>query len=292
MTIPEQQLSKWSHHGSQEPSKRTHEAIRSALNAHEWPQGMRYDFYLQGSYRNDTNISGDSDVDVVLELKSAFNHDAPSLSKHEREVLSASFSQATYGWDDFRREALLALENWFGKSLVTQGNKSIKLKAKPPRLAADIVVCLEHRRYASYHSYVTGIEFWALRDKRWVINYPKKHYENGTAKSARTSDRYKRTVRMFKNARNHLESTNRISPGLAPSYFVECLLYNAPDSAFQYSFEDTYLAIVDWMTRADLESLSCQNGQQNLFGSSPEQWSLADAQVFALRLVELWIGWS
>ena len=213
MSIPEQQLSIWSDHGSQEASKRTHEAIRTALNAHDWPQGMTYDFYLQGSYRNDTNIRGDSDVDIVLELTSAFRHDALPLSKSEQERLDESFFPATHNWDDFRREALLALEEWFGTSLVTQGNKAIKLKAKPPRLAADIVVCLEHRRYDSYYSYAQGITFQTLREGRWIINYPKMHYENGVAKSAKTWNRYKRTVRMFKNARNHLESTNRINPG-------------------------------------------------------------------------------
>ena len=36
---------------------------------------------------------------------------------------------------------------------MAQGNKSINLKANPPRLAADIVVCMEHRKYLSYHSY-------------------------------------------------------------------------------------------------------------------------------------------
>ena len=158
-------------------------------------------------------------------------------------------------------------------------------------MAADVVVCMQHRRYTGRYSYVEGITFCALQDKRWIVNYPKEHYNNGAAKSARTSDRYKRTVRMFKNARNHLESTDRIRSGLAPSYFVECLLYNAPDSAFQYGFQDTYCSIVNWMTQNNLDKLVCQNGQQWLFGSSPEQWSVVDAKTFANQLVSLWNEW-
>ena len=101
----------------------------------------------------------------------------------------------------------------FGKALVGQGNKSIKLKADPPRLAADIVVCMEYRRYTSYNSYAPGISFYALQDKRWVVNYPKLHYNNGAQKSTRTWDRYKRTVRMFKTARNCLEDSKaRLGP--------------------------------------------------------------------------------
>ena len=253
---------------------------------------MTYDFYLQGSYRNDTNIRGDSDVDVVLEMTSAFRHDASSLSQHEQQALDSSFQPATYNWNEFRREVLKALEGGFGSSMMGQGNKSIKLKANPPRLAADVVVCMGYRRYHNSYSYAEGITFYALQDKRWIVNYPKEHYKNGAAKSQRTSDRFKRTVRMFKNARNRLESTGRISTDLAPSYFVECLIYNAPDPSFQYGFQDTYRAVVNWMNESTLDRLVCQNGQQWLFGPSSEQWLVEDAKAFANGLVSLWNNWG
>ena len=134
--------------------------------------------------------------------------------------------------------------------------------------------------------------FYALRDKRWILNYPKEHYKNGADKSRRTQDRYKRTVRMFKNARNYLETNRAMSSSLAPSYFVECFLYNAPDSAFQSGFQDTYYSVVNWMVDADLDRLPCQNGQQFLFGPASEQWSVADAKAFAVHLVELWNTWK
>ena len=262
------------------------------LDAHRWPAGMTRDFYLQGSYRNDTNIRVDSDVDVVLELTSAFDHDASALSQYEQGMLDSSFQPATYNWNDFRRETLKALEGGFGGGMMAQGNKSIRLKAAPPRLAADVVVSMKYRRYSSYYSYTEGITFWALRDRHWVVNYPKEHYKNGAAKSARTWDRYKRTVRMFKNARNHLQSTGRIRSDLAPSYFVECLLFNAPDWAFQTGVQETYCSIVNWMAQSSLDELICQNGQQWLFGPSPEQWSVADAKAFANQLAYLWNDWG
>ena len=292
MVIPESQLSTWSHHGSQDSSKLTHEAIRGVLDAYEWPPGMIREFYLQGSYRNDTNIRGDSDVDVVLELKSTINYDTSSLSRYEQEFVAASFGPVTYDWNEFRRQTLKALQAGFGRGMVAQGNKSIKLKADPPRLAADIVVCTTYRPYISFYSYVEGITFWALHDKRWIVNYPKMHQEKGAAKSHRTWDRYKRTVRMFKNARNHLVSTGRIKAELAPSYFVECLLYNAPDAAFQQGFQQTYCSIVNWMNQTNLDELACQNGQQRLFGPSPEHWATGDARAFGNQLTTLWNEWS
>ena len=292
MAIPESQLSRWSHHGPQEASIRTHQAIRSALEAHSWPQEMAYNVFLQGSYRNDTNIRGDSDVDVVVQLPSAFRHDASLLSPFEQNQLDSTFEPALYDWDDFRRDVLRALVNRFGSNLVAQGNKSIKVKADPPRLATDVVACIEYRKYLNYHSYVEGITFWALQGKYWIVNYPKEHYRNGAAKSVSTSDRYKRTVRMFKNARNFLVSNGKINAALAPSYFIESLTYNAPDAAFQSGFQDTYYSIVKWMTSTNLTGLVCQNGQQYLFGPSAEQWSVQDAQAFAGWLAALWNNWS
>ena len=262
------------------------------LNSHEWAPGMTRDFYLQGSYRNDTNIRGDSDVDVVLELTSTVRYDTSSLSQYEQGLISASFQPVSYDWNDFRRDAFKALESGFGSSMVGQGNKSIRLKADPPRLAADVVVCMEHRQYKNVYSYVEGMTFYALHDKRWIVNYPKEHYKNGAAKSSRTWDRYKRTVRMFKNARNHLETAGSISADLAPSYFVESLLYNAPDWAFQQGFQQTYCSIVNWMTQDGLDRLVCQNGQQWLFGPSPDQWFLENAKAFANQLVSLWNNWG
>ena len=291
MAIPESQLSRWSDHGAQDSAIRTHEAIRRVLVTHQWPQGMTYDFYLQGSYRNNTNIRGDSDVDVVLEMTSTFQFGASALSQYQQQVLASTFEPLTYDWNDFRREVLKALTSGFGSHAVGQGNKSIKVKAAQTRLAADVVVCIGHRQYDSLYSYTEGITFCALQDKRWIVNYPKLHYENGAGKSRRTGDRFKRTVRMFKNARNHLVATGKIRAALAPSYFVECLLYNAPDSAFQYGFQDTYHSIVTWMVQSSLDGLVCQNGQQWLFGPSPEQWSLADARSFASHLVSLWNDW-
>ncbi len=292
MLIPESKLSAWSHHGPQQASIRTHETIRRALDNHQWPQGMSYDFYLQGSYHNDTNLTGDSDVDVVLELKSDFRHDLSTLSQQERNLLLSSFETPAYDWNDFRRETLKALAGSFGKALVGQGNKSVRLKGASQRLTADVVVCIEYRRYTSRHSYIPGIAFQALKDKHWVFNFPKLHHDNGAEKGRRTGDRYKRTVRMFKSARNHLESTNQIGSKTAPSYFLECLLYNAPDSAYQSGFQDTFRSIVNWMTQTDLQNLVCQNEQQHLFGGSQEQWSVKSAKTLAKQLGSLWDNWS
>ena len=50
---------------------------------------MHRDFHLQGSYRNDSNIRGYSDVDVALELKSTTDYDTSALTQYEREWIAA-----------------------------------------------------------------------------------------------------------------------------------------------------------------------------------------------------------
>ena len=68
MPIPESTLSKWSHHQAGTAFKQAHVPIREALYAYKWPSEVKFEVFLQGSYKNDTNLGGDSDVDVVVRL--------------------------------------------------------------------------------------------------------------------------------------------------------------------------------------------------------------------------------
>lgn len=63
MAIPESQLETWSHQGAVTTAKTTADSIRNALDSYSsWPDGIYFEVYLQGSYKNDTNIRGDSDI--------------------------------------------------------------------------------------------------------------------------------------------------------------------------------------------------------------------------------------
>ena len=72
MGIPESQLETWSHQGAITTANATHESIRNALNSYEFPDGVDFEVYLQGSYKNDTNIRGDMDVDLAVQINSTF----------------------------------------------------------------------------------------------------------------------------------------------------------------------------------------------------------------------------
>lgn len=294
MPIPESQLERWSHQGAVNTAKRTHESIREALSRYQrWPEGIKYEVYLQGSYKNDTNIRGDSDVDVVVQLNSSFYS---NLSEDQKRRFG--FMSATYDWQRFRSDVLAALREYYGWQKVREGRKSLKVQT--PYLSADVVVCLQYRKYPQYpknaDDYVEGMTFYVQDENRWVVNYPELHYDNGVTKNAqsRTNGWYKPTVRLFKNARTYLIEKNVISPDLAPSYFLECFLYNVPDSEFGSSFQDTFYNVVNWWTnnRENYSEFVCQNEQLFLFGNSPEQWSYEKAFRFVEKMVELWENWK
>jgi hypothetical protein len=289
MPIPEPQLETWSKPGAVETAERTHKSIRAALEAYNWPSGVQYEVYLQGSYRNRTNIRGDSDVDIVVQLNSTFlSNLSVSWKRH------FGFRQASYGWKEFKSDVLKALRNHYqDNSKVSEGKKALKVRTS--YLRADVVVSLQYRKYPdrprSEDDFVEGMTFWVPSENRWVINYPKLHYKNGAKKNKDTNGWYKPTIRMFKNARTYLVDKGVIPADLAPSYFLECLLHNVPNDKFGPNLQSTFREVIIWLRKADFSRFFCQNRQLLLFGSSPEQWSEDRAYRFLEAMVRLWNDW-
>ena len=42
-----------------------HLIIRAALDAYRWPRCIKYEVFLHGSYKNDANVGGDSEVGMA-----------------------------------------------------------------------------------------------------------------------------------------------------------------------------------------------------------------------------------
>ncbi len=281
MTIPESQLETWANRGAITTAKATADSIKKALNSYG-PDGVSFEIYLQGSYKNTTNIRGDSDVDVVAQLNSTFYS---NLSEDQKRILR--IAPASYGWPDFRVDILKALENYYGRNEIIKGNKTLKLKKGSGRLPADIVVCSQYRKYKTVNDsdYIEGMCFWTKNENRLVLNYPKVHYDNGVSKHDNTNKWYKPTVRIFKNMRSFIYRDE------TPSYFLECLVYNVPHSNFGTSYQNSFCNVINWLNKADLDSFICKNGQHKLFGISPEQWNKTQAQTFIAKVISLWNNW-
>ena len=168
MAIPEQQLKTWSRLGAQVRSQRTYESIQKALANRQWPAAMGSPrVYLQGSYRNHTNIAGDSDVDVVVESSDVFYSDLTEAEKRLRAMTPGQFT-----WEEFRDEVFGALAARYSPGRVRQGEKCIHVGGAGDRLNADVVPCCEYRTYGN--GYAKGITFWT-RSGIQVVNYPELH---------------------------------------------------------------------------------------------------------------------
>jgi len=295
MVISEDQLVTWTHQGAITASQTTHESIRVALSRiGDLSLDRDYEIYLQGSYKNSTNIYGDSDVDVVVQLNSTFRGDTSRLPPEEQTAYRSAYPDATYTFANFRSDVLAALRAYYDVSLITEGNKSIMVAAQSGRLDADVVPCLHYRKYRYFRGfgdqeYVDGIVLDTQREGRQIISFPKPHYDNGVRKNGSTGNWYKPTVRLFKNARSYLVDNNRILSDLAPSYFLECLIYNVPDTQFGTDFGNIFCNAVNWLQGANLEGFVCQSEQTQLFGA--DQWSIEKARQFISALIDLWSSW-
>ena len=281
MPIPESTLSRWSHHQAATAFTQAHLPIRAALDAYSWPSGIKYEVFLQGSYKNDTNLGGDSDVDVVVRLSSKLKPSVAALTG-ERLQKDGSHRFVLQRWQSFREHALKAMRARFGNA-AKSGRKTLKVPKGKIQADADLVVTL---------SYMDGIAFYLHGEKRWVVSYPQKHYQRGLKKEKATNKRFKRTIRMFKAARNRLVDTKALTKDDAPSYFIECLLYNAPDELFARKLAPTYVGILDWLKAASLSDFECQNGQVPLFGPGREQWTQKKARAFVKALKDMWDTWD
>ena len=281
MPISERTLSRWSHNQAGTAFKEAHVPIRDALAAYDWPSDVKYTVFLQGSYKNDTNLGGDSDVDVVVRLASRLRPRAADLTGKTLQN-DDSHKVALQRWESFRDHALKAMRVRFGDA-VKSGRKTLKLPKGELPADADLVVTLSYRE---------GIAFYLPGQKRWVVSFPEQHNSRGSTKEKATSNRFKRTVRMFKAARNRLVERKVLSKDDAPSYFIECLLYNVPNGLFPEKLAPTYTGIISWLRTANLKDFKCQNGRVELFGSGREQWSQKKARAFVRALQELSDTWS
>ena len=280
MPIPESTLSNWSHHRSGTASAQAHVAIRNALAAYSWPAGITYKVFLQGSYQNGTNLSQDSDVDVVIQLASRLRPRVAALSPGALQA-NAPHRVALERWQTFRQHALQAMRARFGGT-VTSGRKTLKVPRGRIPAAADVVVTVRHE---------DGLAFYLPDARRWVVSYPQRHHQRGLSKERATSDRFKRSVRMFKAARNQLISRGALDPGVAPSYFIECLLYNVPDRLFRGDLSAMYIGILQWLETAPIRNFETQSGRTELFGSRQDQWNVDRSRQFVAGLQRLWQDW-
>ena len=282
--------------GAQVTSKETYATVKLALeSADAGYADKNYNVFLQGSYGNDTNIYKESDVDVVIRLDSIFTYDIKNLQPDQKIAFQAAHPAATYTHTHFRDHVLEVLYNRFGDAVVP-GTKAVKINPLHNRRKTDVLIATQHKKFSSWYGpgndvQVTGISFHKADGTR-VSNYPKQHRENLITKNQATSEWFKHIVRICKNARQKLIDQGVIAAGVAPSYYVEGLLYNAPNNLFGTSYDASMVNVINWLLEADRSKFLCANQQYPLLdGNADVTWNSANCNAYLDGLVELWKDW-
>ncbi len=295
MAIPRAQLETWANPGALTTSAAAYASIRNALLKSTSPvANLGLDIYLQGSYANSTNIYGDSDIDVVVLYSGTFYKDLSALTAAEQQRHESTFAVATYTWPNLRDNVLRALRAHYGNGAVILGKKSIKVMTGSGRKPSDVVPAMQFRRYATFPNAHDAMAHWGIQffdsSNNPIVNYPKYHKERGEDKNSatRTNGRYKPTVRIFKNFRNHLIDHGLLAEGVASSYHIECALHNVPDYLFIGDYTATIPAIIAHLLATPFNSLRCQNGVTDLVGMGATQWSQNDFTTFIIAAQHGW----
>ncbi|MFZ3031751.1 MAG: nucleotidyltransferase [Candidatus Moraniibacteriota bacterium] len=258
---------------------------------------FKYEVYLQGSYANHTNVRYDSDVDIVVQLNHPFNSDKTQLSPVERSLYDASHSNTEYEFLDFKTHVYEALKSELTEREAHWGDKCINVDANTSRIEADVIPCLQFRLYKRFISYdkqsfIEGIKFFDTSDNTAIINFPKIHLRNCEAKNVDTEGKFKDLVRIYKNIRNDLMEDGVIGEDIAPSYYIENLLYNCTSPCFDGSYGNCMITslqfIFDAIETGRITGFICANEQDALIDK--KTWNLGDLISFMNALGNYYIS--
>lgn len=293
MTIFEDQLKTWAKQGPTTQFTDTYDTLKTYLNDNSSPYYPKdFSIFLQGSYKNDSNVYGDSDVDVVIRLNQTFYTDLSNLPEEDKNQWNSARADAEYTLDQFKKDVTAWLVKKFGSD-VQPGTKATYIKGNGNRRNADVLVCCKHRRYTRFKSwndqnYVEGISFLHSSGTR-IDNFPEQHSGNCTKKHQDSKNWFKPTVRIYKNLRNTMIEKNLIEEGLAPSYFIEGLLWNVPLDRFGGTEQQNFCDTLNWLWQADRSKFVCANELYYLFhATSPVTWRTEMCDKFLSKAIDYW----
>ena len=222
--------------------------------------------------------------------------DGSQMSDSQRRQLDRDFPEPEYGWRRFRRDVRGAIAGAFGDSRVREGKKTWKLAMESPEIPVDVVVSVRYLTYTEYsgqRSYkrTEGLGLYLPAEGRWAVNYPHLHRRNGVEKEKATNWWFRRTIRMFKNARAQLVEEGRLGPDTARSYHIECLLYNVPNRLLTGSHQSAYSSALYWLRDNDLKRFASQDKQLLVFDRGLDSWNEEDARTLINALVRQYEDW-
>jgi len=260
--------------------ERTERMVREAIAAHDAFQNCSLRVYAKGSYANGTNVRSDSDVDVAVECTEVEYWEEHADGAHP----TGTPYLGIWTPPKLRAELVAALRSKFGGQVDSTGKVALQVNSSSARVDADVVPCFSYREYFSNGSTREGTKVFPTSGDPFE-NYPAQQIARGAAKDRATNGRYKRAARLLKRIENDMAAKD-VHPEV-PSYFVECLAYNCPNSTFtNYSWTATIKAMLVhiWSELENGDPPAGRwmeaNGVKYLFHPS-QKWSLDEGRDFA-----------
>jgi len=244
MKITEEQFAQWAKAPSETEEGKCQTTVSRITKTIRSKFGQRVSVFIQGSYKNRTNVRFDSDVDIVACLDGIYFGDISGMNEADKQKYH-QIPNSSYTYAKFKNDIQQILEEEFGHESVERCNKCIKVAKNEQRVNADVVPCFTHKRFSSYGVVeAEGIGFLS-DDCVLVYSYPEQHYDNGVVKNNDTGRMYKSAVRIIKNIRNKLIEQSTISEEDMPSFCLECLVWNVSNIKFQKDeYGDVVRAVV------------------------------------------------
>lgn len=236
-------------------------AIRKAIAAHPKLSTMNITVDAHGSYPNRTNIAQESDADVYIRLPTTIFYDIPL------NTTPGDFGLTAPGitFAEYKLMVHQALVAHFGAASVTPGNKAFDIHENTNRVDADAVAVFGYHRYFSALTparFESGFSFDSSDGKR-IINFPDQVYANGVAKHEATGKRYKKIIRILKNARNSMQEDRVPAAANVASTLIEGLVWNVPNPQFGSDtlYEDLRNVLLTLYTGVK-DDAGCQNWKE------------------------------
>jgi len=226
----EDQLSGWTGPSSdteKDKQDRTERMIREAIDSHEPFNGCSLKIFAKGSYANNTNVRTDSDVDIAVKCTDVLYWEESENGVHTPgEPYEGIWTPAK-----LRAELVSAMKTKFSTQVDSSGSTAIQINSSSARVDADVVPCFSFRYYMKNGSR-DGTKIFKT-DGSNIVNYPAQQLEYGIAKNKQTGYAYKKGARLLKRIENNMAKDGKFRE--LPSFFIECLAYNCPNTVFSHS---------------------------------------------------------
>jgi hypothetical protein len=93
--------------------------------------------------------------------------------------------------------------------------------------------------------------------------------------------------------RNRMIDDKYIADGVAPSYFLEGMLWNVPADKFVQCYEDSFVNTFNWVLNADETKLACANDLHWLVrDNSNVCWSTPNFDAYLAAVTKYWNEWG